>query len=277
MNPAQAAGLAALQNQQRVTDYPYYSSVCFRADGTSVTEAGATWTQYDFAAGQIRRAFAYAKRGPGEVAGFTTANDGLMTLAETNLVEPHKTIGGQQVEIQGIAIGFKPAMTDGHRFVQARVLAQLAANVSVKFSLNGDENLFPLGTLQQVPGAGGLTGVYNDDLAFIPTTWESADVIPVPQPLAENIGQPMPFGSNGLPSRGNFYRLPSGVIWQPDGAADSLLNVIFRNERAFNVRTGGTPERHQDPRDGAHEPVSVGVVLYVQLIAQVVGRRTKAA
>jgi hypothetical protein len=265
LTAAQAAGLAAIQGQKRVTDYPYYSSVCFR----SLIAAGDL--TYAFPAGQERRAFAYGKGQSGVAAGFTDAIDGPMTLAETNIVEANKTIGGQQVQVDGIAIMVKPAMTDGMRFVQARLLAQITTNVSIKFSINGDENTFPLGTLQQIPAAGGLVGAVNDDLAFIPTLYDKAA-------LATNVGQPMPFGQNGWQTRGNYYRLPSGVIWSPGGSEDALLNVIFTNERSFTLYTGGTPERSQDQHAGTPiNPASVGCVLTVQLIAQVVGSRTKTA
>jgi len=272
MSATQAAGLKALVQQQRVTDYPYYSSVCFRADFVYDTDIG--W-HYTFARGQVRRAFAYGRGQDGGIAGFTLATDGLMTLCETNLVKPHETLSGQQVQIDGLGIFVKPAMTDGLRFVQARVLAQIATNVSVQFSVNGDENLFPLGTIQQIPAAGGLVGMGNDDLAFIPQNYTAQD-------LSTNIGDPFPFCQNGWQTRGNYYRLPSGVIWNPAGSPDSMLNVIFTNERAFTVYTGGTPEREQlhqleGTPDVPFKPVTVGVILTVQLMAQVVGNRTRTA
>jgi len=274
LSATQAAGLAALQNQQRVTDYPYYSSVCFRADKVQdFLQAAFIGSHYTFGAGQIRRAFAYGRGQDGVRAGFTTAIDGLMTLAETNLVKPHETIGGQQVQIDGIAIFAKPAMTDGLRFIQARLLAQIATNVSIQLSVNGDENLFPLGTLQQLPAAGGLIGTMNDDLSFIPIAVAAATP-------ATNIGDPHSFGQNGWQTRGNYYRLPAGIVWQPSGA-DALLNVVFVNERAFTIYTGGTPEREQaqavTDEDDEFAPETVGVVLTVQLIAQVVGQRTRTA
>jgi hypothetical protein len=276
MTAAEAASLRAMQTQQRVTDYPYYSSVCFRADyELDETEGGIVGWHYTWHRGEVRRAFAYGRGEEGTIGGFTTAVDGRMTLAETNLVKGNETIGGQRVELNGIAIFVKPAMTDGLRFIQGRLLAQIATNVSIQISVNGDENLFPIGTLQQVPCAGGLVGTVNDDLSFIPTLTALGGV-------ELNIGAPMPFGSNGWATRGNFYRLPSGVIWHPAGEADSMLNVIFTNEREFAVYTGGTPDREQAQMQQGEVPVpfkpaSVGVVLTVQLIATIVGARTRTA
>jgi len=114
LNPLQRAGLGALANQQRVTDYPYYSSVCFRAGGIPHLDDqdNPIGTTYSFPV-QIRRAFAYGRGHDGAIAGFNTLIDGLMTLAETNLVAAHQTISGQQVQIDGIAIFVKPASTCG--------------------------------------------------------------------------------------------------------------------------------------------------------------------
>ena len=276
LNPGQAASLRAMRGQQRVTDYPYYSSVCWRAlPVLDSLEGSPIGWHYAFERGEVRRAFSYGRGQDGVNAGFTPAIDGPMTLAETNLVKAHETIGGQMVQIEGIAIFIKPAMTDGLRFVQARLLAQIATNVSIQLSVNGDENMFALGTLQQVPCAGGIVGVVNDDLSFIPSLTAGGGVV-------SNIGAPMPFGQNGWATRGNYYRLPSGVIWQPTGNADGMLNVVFTNERHFQVYTGGTPEREQDFAVGGEfrepfKPDAVGVILTVQLIAQVVSQRTKTA
>ena len=278
LTATEAAGLAALQKQQRVTDYPYYSSVCFRAgfvlDLDPQTGFPIGWS-YRFTRGETRRAFAYGRGEDGLLAGFTPAIDGPMTLSETNLVKANETIGGQQVQIEGIAIFVKPAMTDGLRFVQARLLAQIATNVSIQLSLEGDQNLFPIGTLQQVPCAGGLVGSVNDDLSFIPTIVDKGI-------LNTNIGAPMMFGQNGWQTRGNYYRLPAGVIWNPSPTRDSMLNVIFTNERDFRVITGGTPEReqlHQLPGEVPvpFKPLTIGVILTVQLVATIVSARTKAA
>lgn len=281
LTQTQAARLDAIEKQQRVTDYPYYSSVCFRAMQEDLLDSKGKKIggSYRFARGELRRAFAYARGQDGQIAGFTTGVapavvDGLMTLAETNLVKAHETIGGQQVQIDGLAIFCKPAMTDGQRFMQARLLAQIATNVSVQLSVNGDENLFPLGTIQQIPGAGGLVGVGLDELAF--------KELKLDKELICDVGPgTFPFAANGWQTRGNYYRLPSGVIWNPAGNADSMLNVVFTVERNFAVVTGGSPDSVQlwcatEGKDCC-EMESVGVVLTVQLIAQIVGQRTRTA
>lgn len=281
LTATQAAGLKAVAQQQRVTDYPYYSSVCFRAmqQDDLDPKGKKIGSSYQFARGELRRAFAYARGQDGQIAGFTTGVapavvDGLMTLAETNLVKAHETIGGQQVQIDGIAIFVKPAMTDGSRFMQARLLAQIATNVSVQLSVNGDENLFPLGTIQQIPGAGGLVGIGNDDLAFKELKLDKEAICDVGPGV-------FPFAANGWQTRGNYYRLPSGVIWNPAGNADSMLNVLFTCERNFGVATGGTPDMEQlwCAAEGKEccEPASCGVILTVQLVAQIVGQRTRTA
>ncbi len=276
LNPSQAAARNALLNQQSVTDYPYNSSVCFRQTPTDlIVGAAKVADQYVFAKGDVRRAFAFAVGQSGVIAGFNDAIDGMMTLAETNLVKPNETIAGQQVQIDGLAIFCKPAMTDGQRYLQARLLAQIATNVSVKLGVNGDQNTFALGTIQMIPAAGGIVGIGNDDLSFIPKAFDK-------QPPNGNVGQDYPFCQNGWQTRGNYYRFPAGIIWNPAGERDSLLNVVFTNEREFKVITGGDPDRPQLQDDGAVPPVSfapakVGVVLGVQLIGQVVGARTATA
>ena len=276
LNASQAAALKALTTQQEITDYPYYSSVCFRAlASVDEVEASPIGWSYRFLAGQIRRAFSFGRGDSGVQAGFTDAIDGLMTIAETNLVKKSETIGGHQVQIDGLAIYCKPAMTDGERFLQSRLLAQISTNVSVQMSINGDRNLFPLGTIHHMPGAGGVVGPGNDDLSFIPAVYDKA-------PLAGNIGGPFSFAQNGWQTRGNYYRFPNGIIWNPAGKHDSMLNVVFTNERDFRIMTGGTPEREQLFQLAGEVPVPFkpahcGVVLGVQLIGQVVGPRTRAA
>lgn len=273
MTPSQRNALKALTTQQSVTDYPYYSEVCFRA--AIAQEAMTGLASYTFPKGDTRRAFSYGRGQSGVSAGFSDAIDGLMTLAETNLIKPNETIGGQQVQIDGIAIQAIPAMGDGKRYGQARLLAQIAKNVSIQMTINAEQNTFPLGVLPMIPGAGGLVGPGNDDLSFIPAVYDKA-------PLAGNIGDPFQFAQNGWQTRGNYYRFPSGIIWNPAGLHDSLLNVLFTNEREFVLYTGGTPER-QEPFTVPGEaptsfaPTSIGVVLLVQLIAQIVGPRTRTA
>jgi len=240
--------------------FPYYSTVIFRALD-SVAAPGT----YAFAAGEERKAFAYSEGAEWTIAGATTALDGRATFAETNLTKPNETIAGEAVEIQGLAIQVKPAITDGERFHQARLLAQIATNVSVHLSLNGGQNAYKLGTIGQIPGAGGLVGPGNDDLMF--------KVDAVADPATFQLAQ------NGWQVRSNYYKLPEGIIWQPAGMTDSMLQVIFRNERAFTLYAGGDPENgpQADIEDFKVHPAKIATVLLVHLVGRTYARRSTVA
>lgn len=256
-----SAGFAPPQPGGYVTSFPYYSTVVFRASAGTATGYG-----YVFAQGEERKAFAYAEGAEWTIAGATTALDGRATFSETNLTKPNETIAGESVEIQGIAIQVQPAVTDGLRFMQSRLLAQIATNVEVALSLNGGSNAYKLGTLGQIPSAGGLTGI---GLSNIEDEVTVNAVVQAP-PIAFG------FAQNGWPVRSNFYRLPEGLIWRPAGEVDSMLQVIFRNSRGFSLFKGGDPENAKNDEQSAVSvhPSYLAVVLKVHLIGRQLSQRS---
>jgi hypothetical protein len=234
------------------TSFPYYSSVIFRGAPASPAVTGYA---YAFPHGDERKAFGYAEGQEWETAGATTALDGRATFAETNLSKPGETIAGEALEIMGLAIQVQPAITDGLRYLEPRLLAHIATNVSVELSLHGGGQSFKLGTVGQIPGAGGLVGSGRDGLAFA-----IAGAVHAPD---------FGFAANGWQVRSNFYRLPEGLIWRPSGNPDSQLTVIFRTVRAFTLYHGGDVDNAQD--DVALTPVHpdyVAAVLKVHLIGR---------
>jgi len=248
---------APVQPGAYVTSFPYYSRVLFRADAEEyTTEDEAVGQVYDFAAGVKRIAFGYSQGQEWEIAGATTALDGRATFAETNLAKPSETIAGEELEIQGIAIAVEPAITDGEYFTDARLVAMIATNVEISLSVNGGANAAQLGTLLQIAGAGGLSGVGYDSLV--------------------GNAHHNTFGSisNGWAVRSNFYRLPEGIVWTPSGQADSMLQVIFETSRAFRLYEGGDRENFPGAQDRT-APERIAALFKVHLIARARSGRSR--
>lgn len=270
----QARCLNTLENQQRVTSWPYFSKVKFRAP-----RAGAAPSTYDIPAQTVVRAFSY---GIGEsmlAAGWPNAND-LATFADTNLITRQQTNSGQNVHVYGIACQVLAGVGDlaagdalPHRFrlSDGRLLAALWESVSVSIVFNGTEQQYRLGTLGMVPGAGGLNGGAFDNAGLIALAGEPRCV---------------EFPANGMPARSNFFRVPEGLIWRDQGA-DSLLSVEFRVERAIRIPTGGSAENNVGNVAASNAPAAVAtgtegyayptelcVGLMVHLVGHVEGDRT---
>lgn len=229
-----------------MTSFPYHSTVVFRSQ--AVLSGGVP--TYPFPLGVERKAFGYASGQEFTTAGADTAIDGRATDAETNLTKANETISGESVEISGLAVQVLPGFTDGTRFPNPRLLAQIATNVHMDLSVNGGSNSYKLGTVGMVPGAGGLIGGGNDYLN--------------PQP------QQFGFFQNGWQVRSNFYRLPEGLIWRPSGEADSQLQVIFTTKRAFTLYNGGDFD-HQVVPEGDYAEF-----LCCALKVILIGRQTSA-
>jgi hypothetical protein len=187
-------------------------------------------------------------------------------------VQASETISGENVEIHGLAIQIKQSGLIGQDPVNTQLLSLLQTNCSVDLSLNGDQNRFHLGTLAQIPGAGGLTGAGKDMTG---------------QATLDGGQNNQAFPNNGWATRSNFFRMPEGLLWRNKGMADSQLNVIFRMEREVTAYSGGSfsnnangIDRDQDlavPYIGHSYPQWIETTLLVHLMGRVVGPRTRSA
>lgn len=177
----------------------YYSIVRFQA---IVSVVGAvttlTWNV------QTLRPFSYRINDPLTVAGFDPTQ-GAATEAETNLVKAGETIGGEQLEIDGLSL-FPSTITD------IGVWKQLVANMSVVISYDGDGRRYRLGRPDMVPASGGTFG------SGVNTT-----LLP---DLAASTKIDSGF-SNGWPVVDNFYPFPQPLLWTPGGETDSNFNVVL--------------------------------------------------
>lgn len=238
----QAACLDSLANQERITSFPYYSTVKLQALAVGNNPGPYTYT---IATGQEVRAFSYGVRTPGTAAGFTVG-DGNMTPAETNLQTANQTNNGQHVVIYGLGCIIEPGgITEGTGlgFTDGRLVAEIATNVSIEISLNGDEQRYRLGKLANIEGHGGIRGSGYDSLG--------------PQPIAG--GRPgFDFMTNGSPVEHNYFRMPEGMIWKPKGSTDGELNIILTVVRDIVLHSGGDVANNIAPQ-GADELGAAGV------------------
>ena len=280
LDPCQAQALTSVETQQRRTSWPYYSTVKFFAPADG--DPAAVPVNYVLTQGQQMRAFSYAVGDTRTPAGFTAA-DGIATIADTNLTARNQTTGGQNVLIYGIALQWLPAalhLNEGEvaphvvRVPDYRFLASLNEAVGVEMSLNGDENLFRMGTIGMIPGAGGLSGAAPDVAG-----------------LEQFAGDPKQLGypTNGWPTRSNFFKVPEGLVWRNQSNSDSMLNVKFTVTRTISIPSGGDPENatadipaDNDVADvataeGQSFPTELVAELKVFLVGQVLGPRTRSA
>lgn len=225
--------IEVLNSQERITSFPYYSTIKVMA--MKAGDAGGPYT-YTIQRGTEVRAFSYGVRMSGVSAGFP-ATDGLMTFAETNLQNKSETNNGQSVVIYGMACiveqggvykdiaGEVDTEAEGKRFSDARLLAQVATNCSISINLNGDEQWYRLGKLSNVQGHGGLQGAGNDSLAV-----QAID------------GGRLPYGfmTNAWPVEQNYFKMPEGLVWKPKGHTDAQLEVLVKFERDVELYSGGT-------------------------------------
>jgi hypothetical protein len=283
LDPCQSQALDAVENQVRKTSYPYYSKVKFYADQVGAQAGPFTYT---IPQGHEVRAFAYAVGEDRRIAGYTQA-DGNATIADTNLSTKNQTIGGQNVIVSGIALQLLPSafhLSEGestpHRIRKApwELIAALWNTVSVEVLMNGGDNVYKLGILGMVPGAGGLIGGAPSVLN---------------QQMMAGMAQDFPFAANGWPVKNCFFRLPEGLIWRNQSNADSMFNLRFLVTRAIRLFSGGDPENTirgglNTPPDNDPESVATGTPGYVFpseiaveimafLVGEVVGPRTRTA
>lgn len=235
MTPEEAFASQALEGQQRVTPWPYYSQVRIRTNARAPAAPAAG--TYTLPTGAAQRAFGYAvgeDMAPAGAAGF------IATAAQTNLTVRGHTISGQSLYVTGIGLlplGWR--LTPANRPTDARLLDAIAGHVAVTLSVNGDENSYRLGTLEMLPAGRGLQGGRVDTAGV--------------QPIAG--GRPTyEWAQNGWPVMSNTFPVPEGIVWSPQGQADSQLNVIFTATQDVIVFTGGDPNNNL-----ADELAAVGI------------------
>lgn len=210
LTPQQQQAVNALQNAQQVmNNFPYWSRGRFNV--ALASGGGSSPSVYTMAPQEIVL-FGYGK-------GFDMGQAGrpgvLATLADTNIQSPGETIGGQYFFIQDIGIQLNS--NSEPEFAKA---AQ--PEISVRISLDGGMNTFNAGTLTQMPGGGGLTGIGMSAI--------DAQPIPGGRPLTGAM-------ANGWPVNKNKATYPSGLIWKPKGQPDSNMQIILRVERAVTITT----------------------------------------
>jgi hypothetical protein len=278
LSATEAASLETLKHQRSRVSWPYYSTVKFVALASGDPSQGAV--TYDTPIGTEVRAFSYRVRGAKLAAGYTAA-DGLATIADTNLTSESETTAGQNVMIHGLAVQIVPTslhLNDGEalphraRLPDARFLAALYESVSVLLTLNGDQQVFRLGTLGMIPGAGGLMGGSFDDIGDTSLAGNDAQIL---------------FPQNGWPTRSNFFKIPEGLTWRARSKEDSQLNVVFNVTRAIRLLSGGSPEHNiqdvafanaigtQSTGEGKAFPTELLATFKVFMVGQVVGPRTR--
>lgn len=274
LTPTQANAKHAVATQQRITAWPYYSKVKFVA--ATEDEAPGPYT-YNIPRGTELRAFSYRVNGDKQSAGFTIA-DGNANRSDTNLTNVNQTTGGQNVLIHGIALQLLPAglhLAEGEvgnqrvRMADHRFVAALWEAVSVTLSLNGDDNLFRLGIMGMLPGAGGVAGSSEDASGRNALNATQKDLA---------------FATNGWPVRSNFFRVPEGLVWRNQSNADSNFNIVFTVERNIELFSGGSPENNladqvavPDTSIGYTYPTELVVEVMVFLVGEVIGPRTRSA
>lgn len=216
MDPGHAGAIMALLNQMQNKKTSLWNTY-FSTIRITATVGGTSGSQtYTVTSGSTVQAFAYGINDSlATVAGFPTGA-GNATDADTNLVNKSQTNAGFKVIIRGIAIlptaDSSPVM-----------LKLLSDNVSVSVSLNGGTQSWKLGNLTFMPGGGGLYGAGHD-------------VLQTPD-LAQTTHLDPGSMVNGLPSAQNYLPLPQPLIWNPAGATDSTLVVVFRVERQIGALT----------------------------------------
>ena len=285
LNNDQAAALRAFLGQYRLTSWPYYSRVKFFAE--RVGPAGGPYT-YVIPRGSEVTAYSYAIDDIMTSAGFTQG-DGTASSVDTNLTNRRQTTGGQSVLIHGIGIQPLPALLHvptgaaggtipNVRKVDASLLSALFEAVSINLALNGGENGFRLGSLGQIPGAGGLCGASFDTTGNNGLAGEDKNIA---------------FATNGQPSRSNWFRVPEGLVWRQQGNSDSNLDIRFRVERTITIFSGGSAEAQAigggldatadnlpanvaTGQAAQAYPSEIGVELMVHLLGKVKGPRSRA-
>jgi hypothetical protein len=204
----QQRAIAARANKSSTWN-KYYSTVRFQAD-----RSGAM-SPYTFTmASQELRAFSYALGADMSAGTIGFPSGTTATPADTNLLTGAQTVSGEKVLVYGMSALIT---ADSDAF-----LAKLCApDISVIVELDGGLISWKLGSLEMVPGSGGLSG-FGDSYLQTPS-------------LLDTYVRHSGAINNGVPHIGNFYPFPQALVWTPAGATDSNLVVKLRLERAKTV------------------------------------------
>lgn len=255
--------IQALENQFYVIPFPYYSRVKFVAE--RATSRSGTGFEYVIRAGRKVQAFSYGVNKEMIAAGYSQA-DGVATPAHTNIDQAFTTLENDRVLIRGLAlqplpIGQHRAASDDEfrrlRLPDAQFLAALANCVSVQLELQGGRQLFRMGNIPMIPGAGGLVGASPD----LVTTRPLNGALPAD-----------PFANNGWATRLNYFPMPQGITWLPAGKEQSSFSVLFTVEKDIELQTGSyeVPEGNVTAENAPAE-VATGVQAYTfptELVAE---------
>jgi hypothetical protein len=221
------------QSQVSILPLPYWSTVRFQA---TIAGAAATIDTTE------RRAFGYAQGQLPSVGGFPAAF-GNATFAETNITTASQTVNNADLWIWGIAANVTP---DSDPALAARVWRE--TYVSMAFS---GSTLLPVGTLEMLPGAGGLRGCGQSAL--------KRPALNTPGMIDGGAGASIGFFQNGQEAAGNFFRLPQPFKWSAIGSAgtDSSFVISCTPQRTITEVVGtaraaaaGTDEVFTPPTTG---------------------------
>lgn len=207
---------------------PMFSTVRFQASLAGVIDVST------------RKAFSYGQGSPATSAGFLAAY-GNATAAETNQTVGNQTLNGADFLIYGIAAAPTP---DSEPALARRVWRDTALAIAL-----GSNSQLPLGTLEMLPGAGGLRG-----------TGQSAIKVPAlnqPGIVDGGAGAAWSFFENGQSAAGNFFRLPQPILWS--GVANGV-------DSTFNILC--TPQRQITETVAAARPAAAGEAAYTPPAAQ---------
>lgn len=184
---------------------PMYSTVRFAATVAGVIDVST------------RKAFSYGIGQSPSGAGFAAAY-GNATQAETNQTVGNQTLNGADFLIYGIAAAPTP---DSEPAYAKRIWRETALAMSL-----GANNQLPLGTLEMIPGAGGLRGIGQSAIKLPP--------IASPGVVDGGAGASWGFIENGQSAAGNFFRLPQPILWSGvANGVDSTFNILCTPQRAI--------------------------------------------
>lgn len=193
---------AVLKSQKSVQPWPYYSTI-----RVLLTRSGASpnflYTQTSVT---TRKCFNYGIGQAMDVAGFTAGT--AATSAQTNVLNASTTRDNADVMIWGVACELGETS-------DPIVAANVWNNSALFMSLSGTD-VYQVGRLAQIPGAGGLYG--------------SASSLVATPPLDSTHDVPAGFLSNGNPMAGNFMRLPQAFWWNAQGSGKKDTSLVMSLE-----------------------------------------------